>query len=277
AAGRRARDAGRAAGDHSDAGRRDRRRRAGPRPGCRPGGAAVGVAATTRHRGMDRQLHRAAGAGRPGRVPTHRPRGAPGRRRPGPAGRSPRARRVRGPSLGALALVRPPETVEVRVNHTIMSTPVGPLTIVVTDTGEVRAAGFTADPRELPVPPGELAGSVARADLGEVGKAVTAYLDGDLTAIDPVPVVPFGGGGFVTAAWRALRATPPGQPVSYAGLAALAGRPAAVRAAASACARNPGALFVPCHRVRRSDGGLGGYRWGLPVKRWLLAHEAAHG
>lgn len=163
------------------------------------------------------------------------------------------------------------------MNHTIMSTPVGPLTIVVTDTGEVRAAGFTADPRELPVPPGELAGSVARADLGEVGKAVTAYLDGDLTAIDPVPVVPFGGGGFVTAAWRALREIPPGQPVSYARLAALAGRPAAVRAAASACARNPVALFVPCHRVRRSDGGLGGYRWGLPVKRWLLAHEAAHG
>ncbi|MEU4712555.1 MGMT family protein, partial [Micromonospora purpureochromogenes] len=50
-------------------------------------------------------------------------------------------------------------------------------------------------------------------------------------------------------------------------------RPAAVRAAAAACARNAAALFVPCHRVLRTDGTLGGYRWGLDVKEWLLGHE----
>jgi methylated-DNA-[protein]-cysteine S-methyltransferase len=61
--------------------------------------------------------------------------------------------------------------------------------------------------------------------------------------------------------------------VTYTGLAARAGRPAAVRAAAQACARNPAALFVPCHRVIRSDGTMGGFRWGVPVKRWLLEHE----
>src|SRR5262249_12441427 len=65
-----------------------------------------------------------------------------------------------------------------------------------------------------------------------------------------------------------------GHPVTYPGYAALAGRPAATRAAALACARNAVALFVPCHRVVKTDGGLAGYRWGVRVKRWLLAHAA---
>jgi methylated-DNA-[protein]-cysteine S-methyltransferase len=67
----------------------------------------------------------------------------------------------------------------------------------------------------------------------------------------------------------------PGRPVSYTEFAARAGNPTAVRGAAQACARNAAALFVPCHRVLRADGTLGGFRWGLPVKRWLLEHEAA--
>ena len=61
--------------------------------------------------------------------------------------------------------------------------------------------------------------------------------------------------------------------MTYTGFAELAGRPRAVRAAAAACARNAAALFVPCHRVLRTDGGLGGFRWGLDVKKWLLGHE----
>ena len=70
-----------------------------------------------------------------------------------------------------------------------------------------------------------------------------------------------------------MREIKPGEPITYTAFAALAGRPAAVRAAAQACARNAPALFVPCHRVLRTDGGLGGYRWGLDVKKWLLGHE----
>jgi methylated-DNA-[protein]-cysteine S-methyltransferase len=62
--------------------------------------------------------------------------------------------------------------------------------------------------------------------------------------------------------------------VTYSQLAELSGRPDAIRAAAAACARNAAALFVPCHRVRRVDGSLGGYRWGLTVKRWLLDYES---
>lgn len=111
-----------------------------------------------------------------------------------------------------------------------------------------------------------------RPDLGTISDAVLAYLDGELTALDRVPVEQ-PGSGFLADAWQALRETKPGEPLSYTGLAVRAGRPSAVRAAANACARNAAALFVPCHRVVRADGGLGGYRWGLEVKRWLLAHE----
>ncbi|MDN5746930.1 MAG: tryptophan 2,3-dioxygenase family protein, partial [Pseudonocardia sp.] len=77
-------------------------------------------------------------------------------------------------------------------------------------------------------------------------------------------------------AWDVLRTVPAGAPVTYTEYAAKSGRPAAVRAAASACARNAAALFVPCHRVLRSDGTLGGFRWGVDVKRKLLAHESTH-
>jgi len=74
--------------------------------------------------------------------------------------------------------------------------------------------------------------------------------------------------------WAALRRIVPGAPLSYAGFADALGQPSAVRAAASICARNAPALFVPCHRVLRSDGTLGGFAWGLDVKRALLAREA---
>jgi methylated-DNA-[protein]-cysteine S-methyltransferase len=74
-------------------------------------------------------------------------------------------------------------------------------------------------------------------------------------------------------AWEVLRGVPAGDPVTYTEYADRTGRPAAVRAAAGACARNAAALFVPCHRVLRSDGTLGGFRYGLPVKESLLARE----
>ena len=75
--------------------------------------------------------------------------------------------------------------------------------------------------------------------------------------------------------WEALRRITPGQPLSYTEFAIELGSPQAVRAAASVCARNAPALFVPCHRVLRSDGSLGGFAWGLDVKRSLLEREAA--
>lgn len=80
---------------------------------------------------------------------------------------------------------------------------------------------------------------------------------------------------FQLAIWRSLRALPAGRTVSYGALAAGLGRPGAARAVAAACAANPLALVIPCHRVVRGDGGLAGYRWGLARKRALLAREAA--
>jgi methylated-DNA-[protein]-cysteine S-methyltransferase len=161
------------------------------------------------------------------------------------------------------------------LHYSTMSTPTGDFTIVVSESGAVRAAGFTTDVQELislvhptlraPVEPAD--------DVGAPQAAVRSYLDGDLAAIDAVPVEQRIGGDFITHAWKVMRDIPAGAPVTYTQFAELAGRPAAVRGAASACARNPVALFVPCHRVLRTDGGLGGYRWGLPVKSWLLAHE----
>ncbi|WP_018784686.1 methylated-DNA--[protein]-cysteine S-methyltransferase [Micromonospora sp. CNB394] len=161
------------------------------------------------------------------------------------------------------------------VDSTVIGTPAGPLSVLAGPTGAVRAAGFTADPAALlPLIHPSLRGEPReRADLGPVTAAVRAYLDGDLAAIDAVPVEQHSGGLFLTHAWQVLRDVKPGGPVTYTGFAALAGRPAAIRAAAAACARNAAALFVPCHRVLRTDGSLGGYRWGLDVKKWLLGHE----
>ena len=81
------------------------------------------------------------------------------------------------------------------------------------------------------------------------------------------------GTAFQQRVWDALRRIPPGETASYAQVAAAIGAPASARAVASACASNPLAVAIPCHRVVRSDGGLSGYRWGVARKRELLARE----
>ncbi|MEU8297632.1 methylated-DNA--[protein]-cysteine S-methyltransferase [Micromonospora sp. NPDC048909] len=161
------------------------------------------------------------------------------------------------------------------IDSAVLATPAGPLSILTGPDGAVRAAGFTPDPLALLplVHPTLRAPLRQRTDLGPVSAAVRSYLDGDLAAIDAVPVEQRTGGEFMAHAWQVLREVKPGEPVTYTGFAGLAGRPPAVRAAAAACARNAAALFVPCHRVLRTDGTLGGYRWGLDVKKWLLGHE----
>lgn len=101
--------------------------------------------------------------------------------------------------------------------------------------------------------------SAARADCSEIGR-----LPLDLT-----------GSAFQLQVWEALRSIPTGEVRSYGELAASLGRPGAARAVGSACRANPVALAVPCHRVVRSDGSPGGYRWGVERKVALLAAEAS--
>lgn len=156
-----------------------------------------------------------------------------------------------------------------------ISTPTGPFTMVVDDDGQVLASGWHADPDYLnalvhkSIRPDTLVG---KPDLGAVSAAAEAYHRGDITAIDDIAVKQRSG-EFLEHAWDVLRQVPAGDPVSYTEYARLSGRPAAIRGAASACARNAAALFVPCHRVLRSDRSLGGFRYGLEVKSWLLTHE----
>jgi methylated-DNA-[protein]-cysteine S-methyltransferase len=156
-----------------------------------------------------------------------------------------------------------------------LDTPIGPFSLVADDDA-VLASGWTADVAALIalIHPSLRPASVThRPELGGLTRAAAAYHAGDLSPIGSVPVRQ-ASGAFLEHAWKVLCDVPAGDPVTYSEFATLAGRPAAVRAAASACARNAAALFVPCHRVVRIGGGLGGFRWGVDAKRWLLSHEA---
>lgn len=162
---------------------------------------------------------------------------------------------------------------------TTLPTPDGPFTVLA-GADAVLASGWTDDVAELLalvhplLRPTEFAAArVGDAGvLGSAARAVTAYYAGDLAAPAGVPVRQTSG-EFRVHAWDVLREVGPGERVTYTEYAARAGRPAAVRAAAAACAMNAAALFVPCHRVLGVDGGLRGFRYGTAIKRSLLDRE----
>ncbi|HAS10396.1 MAG TPA: methylated-DNA--protein-cysteine methyltransferase [Acidimicrobiaceae bacterium] len=111
-----------------------------------------------------------------------------------------------------------------------------------------------------------VAGETAASD------AVRRYLGGELAAFDEVEVDATGT-PFQQQVWDALRAIPAGETRSYGQVAAAIGSPGAVRAVGTANGANPVWLVVPCHRVVRSDGSVGGYGGGPERKAWLLDHE----
>lgn len=121
---------------------------------------------------------------------------------------------------------------------------------------------------------GELHHSLLREEPEAVGGVLDALgllAEGSAAADMPVDAR---GTAFQTEVWEALRSIPRGQTRTYSDIANQLGRPTSVRAVARACATNPAALVVPCHRVIRSDGTMGGYRWGLDLKVRLLEREA---
>lgn len=84
------------------------------------------------------------------------------------------------------------------------------------------------------------------------------------------------GAPFQLKVWEALLSIPSGQVTTYSEIAQAIGKPQAVRAVGTAVGRNPISWLIPCHRALRKSGGLGGYHWGLPMKRAMLAYEAVH-
>lgn len=156
--------------------------------------------------------------------------------------------------------------------HAVAETEIGAVLVAVGSDGlrEVRLGRSVAS--LLSAFEAEFPESIADATLE--GTAVgMALLPKDGTGAPPLPLV-LAGTPFQRLVWDRLRSVPRGTTLSYAALAADVRAPKAVRAVASACGANRIALAIPCHRIIRTDGGLGGYRWGLGLKRRLLDLES---
>ena len=161
-----------------------------------------------------------------------------------------------------------------RVNYTITQSPIGRLLVAATERG-VCAVRMGDNDAQLEATLREEyhTADLQRDDdvLGEWVEAILAHLSGRQPHLDlPIDVRAT---AFQWRVWQALRAIPYGSTRSYLQVATAIGQPSAVRAVARACATNPVALVVPCHRVIKEDGSLGGYRWGIGRKQTLLDNE----
>lgn len=159
----------------------------------------------------------------------------------------------------------------VTIRWTVAETVLGPMLLAATDRGICRLS-FDEDEVALRL-------RFPKAEIVEAGDALTELVRAAVAAVEApgrIPELPLdvAGTGFQQAVWRELSRIPPGETLSYAALAARAGRPKAVRAAGTACGANQIAVLIPCHRAKRGDGSLGGYAYGLERKLELLRREA---
>jgi AraC family transcriptional regulator, regulatory protein of adaptative response / methylated-DNA-[protein]-cysteine methyltransferase len=157
-----------------------------------------------------------------------------------------------------------------RIRYSCVESPLGSVLVAATEKGlcAVRLGEETAMVAEL-------ATEFPRAELVKDVAGVQPYVEAILADAGPPATLPLDvrGTAFQQRVWEALRSIPYGQVRSYREVAEMIGEPTAVRAVARACASNPVALVIPCHRVVRSNGELSGYRWGVERKQELLRRE----
>ncbi len=164
----------------------------------------------------------------------------------------------------------------VTIHYTAVPTSLGLLLVAVTERGICSAAlgddeASLVDTLKREYPRASLARTTDGND--RLIDAVVAHVEGRVAP----GALPFDlrATAFQWQVWRALQRIPEGATRSYQAIATELGRPTAARAVARACASNRIAVLIPCHRVVRGDGGLGGYRWGIARKAALLAREGA--
>jgi AraC family transcriptional regulator of adaptative response/methylated-DNA-[protein]-cysteine methyltransferase len=161
-----------------------------------------------------------------------------------------------------------------RIGYSTVASPVGQVLVAATENGVCsvklgdNAAVLVRDLRQE-YPAAQIEAN--KTPRSEWLKAITEHLRGATPSLDlPIDVQAT---AFQWKVWRALQQIPYGETRAYADVAKAIGKPKAVRAVARACATNPVCLVIPCHRVVRTGGGLGGYRWGVNRKERLLAAE----
>ena len=166
----------------------------------------------------------------------------------------------------------------IEISYTITASPLGQLLVAVTERGVCAVRMGDTDAELEKDLRGEFPAATIRRDdatLREPVKKILNHLSNKEPQLDlPLDIRAT---AFQRQVWEKLRAIPYGQTVSYGDVAKSLGKPGAVRAVGRACATNPVALVIPCHRVVREDQSLGGYRWGLDRKQKLLAHERKNG
>lgn len=166
----------------------------------------------------------------------------------------------------------------VAISYASVESPLGLLMIGATDRGlcfvqfgETEAELFTKLRNEYPAASIQKIGEPPSPEFEKWTNELLRYLRREQTQLSvPVDVQ---ASAFQMKVWRHLQSIPSGEVQSYAEVAAAIGSPKAVRAVGSACAANHVAIAIPCHRVIRGDGNLGGYRWGLERKRVLIDEE----
>lgn len=157
------------------------------------------------------------------------------------------------------------------IRHGTFDSPFGPVLVMGTGRG-ICGMAFTAETGEAAAMADLTArwpGARVQEGAGALAPMVAAAFGGGA----PVPLVMIGA-PFQIKVWEALLAIPSGHVTTYGEIAAAIGAPRAVRAVGTAVGRNPVSWLIPCHRALRKSGGLGGYHWGLPVKRAMLAWES---